>query len=369
MNKGAKDRVVLEGVPRVCFEPHEGKVECTPFPSSLKAVLEYMGEDYLYEYLMGVSGAAFRMVWKPDEWDPGNVDIILMAENPVEPFTRAFEAVGYSYELFGNAAKNHEKDEWFDWMKLVGEYKDPEFLKTRTVESINAGKPVIGFGVVGPPEACVIAGYDKEGDVLLGWNFFQDMPEFAKGAEKEESGYFRKPDWAKDTGAMIFLGEKKDRPEIKDIYHKALKWALDVIRTPQIKDHYTGLAAYETWAEFMQRDDDFPDDMKVLADRNMCFNDGMTMLAEGRWYASLFLSLAARHLPMKASHLLAAASCFAKEHEIAWDIWGLMGGYGWEEEKIRKLASPQVRRNMAELILAARDSDAEAAEHIEKALD
>lgn len=38
-------------------------------------------------------------------------------------------------------------------------------------------EPVIAIGVVGPPEPCIVAGYDKGGEVLIGWSFFQDRPE------------------------------------------------------------------------------------------------------------------------------------------------------------------------------------------------
>ena len=40
------------------------------------------------------------------------------------------------------------------------------------IESIrDRGRPVIAHGVIGPPEECIIAGYDEGGDVSVGWNF------------------------------------------------------------------------------------------------------------------------------------------------------------------------------------------------------
>ena len=51
-----------------------------------------------------------------------------------------------------------------------------------------------------------------------------------------------------------------------------------------------------------------------------------------------------------------------------WQIWGLVGGIGWDEAKVRKLAEPDIRRQIAPLILKARDKDEEAASHIERAL-
>jgi len=45
-----------------------------------------------------------------------------------------------------------------------------------------------------------------------------------------------------------------------------------------------------------------------------------------------------------------------------------VGGLGRDEGKVRKLAEPEVRRQIVPIIRAARDKDAEAAGHIERAL-
>ena len=68
-----------------------------------------------------------------------------------------------------------------------------------------------------------------------------------------------------------------------------------------------------------------------------------------------------------APSLYAAASCFAEEHSLMWKVWGLAGGIG-NQEAYLKFALPQVRREMAPVILQARDKCTEAAEHIERAL-
>lgn len=350
------------------FEPDGEKFELTPFPSSLKAALAYMGEEYTYEYLMGTSGVAFRMVFNPSRWDAGNVDIIFTAKDAIQPFMRAFEAVGYSFEAYGNAARNIETDDYYHWIRCFSPHKDEEFFRTKIIASIQAGKPVIGFGVVGPLEACVVTGYDQAGEVLVGWSYFQSIPEFSGKVEFEKSGYFRKTDWFRNTGAMILIGQKKDKPDRKEIHRKALRWALDVIRIPQVHEHHTGLKAYETWAEFMKRDEDFPDEEEVLFNRNIVLCDAMTMLGEGRWFASLFLADIARHEPGMADELYKAASCFAQQREVTMAMGKILGGYAWEQEKIKKLADHENRHKIVPLILAARDTDAEAAKHIEKAL-
>ncbi len=360
-------RVVLEGVPRVTFQEHDGKVETCPFPSSLKACLEFLGQDVPYEYIMGVSGAAFRLLWNAITWDGANVDIMVMAPDPLAPHRRAFEAVGHAFEVFGNEQARRESSED---AALFDRHEDYEYSRSRIVESIrDKHRPVIGLGVVGPPEACIIAGYDEHGEVLIGWSFFQDIPPFNVGVEFEPTGYFRRRNWFQDTRGLILIGENHEKPPPTEIHRRALEWALSVARTPMVNERQSGPAAYAAWAEDLLRDEAFPaDDVSTLWDRYMVHNDALTMVAEGRWYASLFLAHVARHEPAMAEDLLLAAACYAAEHDIAWQMANLVGGFGFEEKMVRKLAEPDVRRGIATLILQARDKDGEAAAHIERAL-
>jgi hypothetical protein len=230
--------------------------------------------------------------------------------------------------------------------------------------------------VIGPPECCIITGYDEYGEVLLGWNFFQDFPEFNIGSQgltqqtpPEPLGYFRKRDWYKDTHGLIIIGEKQQLPSRNVLHREILKWALEVARTPIVKGRHSGLAAYTAWAEHLLRDEDFPaEDKTVLQNQHMVHDDAVGMVAEARWYASLFLPQIARQEASMAEELLAAASCYAAEHDLMWKIWGLVGGIGHEEAKTLKLAEPSVRRQIVPVILQAQEKDKEAADHIERAL-
>jgi hypothetical protein len=326
-----------------------------------------MGEDIPYEYVMGSSGACFRLLWNANRWDGANVDIIVMAADPLEPYRRAFEAAGHAFEMFGNKQVRHKASESVVFFER---HEDHEYFRSRIIESIrDKRRSVIGLGVVGPPEACVITGYDEHGDVLIGWSFFQDMPQFNAGVEFEPCGYFRKRDWFQDTPGLIVIGEEGEKPPPNETYRKALEWALSVARTPMVNERHSGLAAYTVWREDLLRDEAFlADDVATLWERYMVHNDALTMVAEGRWYASLFLAQAARHEPAMAEELLLAAACYAAEHDLSWKIADLVGGFGFEESMVRKLADPGIRREIVPLILEARDKDAEAAAHIERAL-
>ena len=350
-------RLVLEGVPRIAFEEHDGKVELTPFPSSLKACLEFIGQPCAYHYLMGTTGAAFRLSWRPG-WHFDNVDIKFMSNDPAAPFRRAFAAVGRAYEFIAPEGGHTEA-----------------IVRERIVASLKDGRPVLGLGVVGPPEACIITGYDEGGDVLIGWSFFQQMPEFLAGVEFEPSGYFRKRSWFAALEGLIVINEHLERPALGMIYRDALRWALQVVRTPNVNAYgharANGLAAYDAWADQLLDDADFPAcDIGVLRQRFLLHDDTtMGQVGEGRWNAALFLKDVAAHEPAMREDLLAAAACYEAEHDLMWRIWDLEHARSPDlDVKARTLSEPDVRRAIVTVIRAARARDAEAADHIERAL-
>jgi AraC-like DNA-binding protein len=137
---------ILYGVPKVAYS-FEG---CTPFCVALKACLNYMGQNIDYTYIMAITGAAFRLRWNTHCWDGGNVDIMNIYEDRYEAFKRIFRAAGRSYRI------------------LKRENSDKEGFKQFIKSEIDEGRPVIAFGIIGPSEACLITGYQNNGEKLLG---------------------------------------------------------------------------------------------------------------------------------------------------------------------------------------------------------
>ena len=374
-------RVVLDRVPRVGFyfdmQKHEdSKMRCPEdvcFPSCLRACLEYLGDGLGcrkiglcsqqwglgcgYAHLMGVTGVAFQLSWG-DGWQPDSVASWLVGADPAEIFRRGFAAIGYECEMLRHG----------DLLKQGPD--NDEIARGHIIESIrDKGRPVIAHGVIGPPEECIITGYDEGGDVLIGWSFFQHSPDCNAGVEFEPNGMFRKRNWFADTWSLVLIGEKRKQPDRKETYREALAWALDVVRAPKRFERHNGLAAYDAWAEHLLRDDDFAtDDMSVLRERFTAHDDAVGRVAEGRWYASIFLAQAAMDASLNAPELYAAASCCAAEHDLMWKVWGLVGGLGRDEGKVRKLADADVRRQIVPIIRQARDKEADAARHIEACL-
>jgi hypothetical protein len=369
VNKVSSSRKVLDGVPRVHF--FEGGEQCPEdytFPSVMRALMEYLGENFgckhcgrcdpkwefdcTYSYFIIASGMASFLSWKPgfhmDNIAPDN-----MSADHEAPYRRAFEAAGYAYE---HVLKEEGRD-------------NENYFRQRIVESINQDRPVISFGVIGPPECGIISGYDENGEVITGWNFFQNDPMMAAGIELEPSGYFRKRDWYKDTPGLLVIGEKKDRLALHEIYHKALRWSLEVTRVPAVDDRHNGLAAYTAWADALACDEDFPADNEILLREHFDVHNNMVgTVAELRWYGSVGLTQMIERLHFnRTESLLKASGCYAGEHELMWEAWDLAGGNG-NPEAYKKLADPEIRRKIALVILKSREKYAEAAEHIERAL-
>ena len=147
-----------------------------------------------------------------------------------------------------------------------------------------------------------------------------------------------------------------------------------------------GLAAYDAWADALQRDEDFPANVDVLRDRYMVHTGATRVVAEGRWYAALFLEQVAEDEPGMAQGLLAAATCYEAEHDLMWDAWHLVGyeadspllWHNWistwaDQDQLdtyaHTLADPALRKQIVSLVLQARARDEEAIGHLQRALE
>ncbi len=379
-------RLVLENVPRVNF--YEGGPRCPEdlcIPSVLRAMGEFFDEDEFgcrtcqsikpgckincsYSFFVGVTGVGSFLSWK-EGWNDSNA-AFYMSPDPEAPERRGFRALGYDYRWVERAGG--------EGSLLESDHKN---YRQNILESLARGVPVIGYGVVGPPEPAIICGYDEGGDVLIGWSFFQSIPDFNKGVEFEPNGYFRKRDWFKDTHSLLVIGEKMERPPMKRIFTDALEWAVQVVRTPVVRPEpdapewyrgrANGLAAYDAWAECLLHDDEYEGANEArLRELHDIHNSAVGQVAEARWYGSQFLIQASNpdilHYSM-AEDLLHAAASYAAEHNLMWKIWDLAGGNG-NQDAWKKFAEPEVRRQIIPVIQEARQKDAEAADYIERSL-
>lgn len=352
------DSCILYGVPKVEYTYEE----CTPFPSCLKACLNYMGQKIDYAYLMAASGAAFRLRWNTKCWDGGNVDIQCIYENRLEAFIRSFKAAGRSYKL------------------LERENSDKEAFKAFIKAEIDEGRPVIALGIIGPPEACIVTGYTDSGNTLLGWNFFQTNPEFAGDSSIHETGYFICNNWweNKNTCMLMSIGEEiVSSTSLKDLLSNAIQVLSKeqilhkVAYTNETQEYAGGKAAYTTWAKAIGNDSEFPENaiLPLLFERIMCQNDAQVMVGEGRSYAACFMEWIGNTNAQVSEYCTQAAKHFRLAAECAFKMNEPKGGFEQNEATTRKFAKSSVRRQIVPLILEAGQNDEKACELIVKIVE
>lgn len=334
-----KVEAILDGVENI--EWQKGSI-C--FCGSVVACMKFLNENVTYNFIAGVSGGAFHVQWHP-QWAPDNCDPLVTLGDEI--IRRTFHTLGYAYtftERFTQATPENTQDAW----------------QERIIRNINQGLPVLAFGVVGPPECCVIAGYAEQGDVLLGRSYFY----------RDSKGYFRQADWYKTCFGLIEIGRKLDAPPRAQIIRNALEWALELAHTPEHNARKTGLAAYPSWAECLERDEDFPiDNMEALTLRCMAStNDGFCYLADARRAASGFLREITPECGAAADDLNAAASLYMDEAKLLCQGWKMSPHSFAPEEERRRIADRQLRVELARLVRESEQKEREAVEHIERAL-
>ena len=333
------EQAILLGVPKVEYSG-DG---ITPLPRCLKACANYLGMDVSYDYVMAASGAAFRLTWDTKSWNFGNVDTIFTFDDPSKVFRSGIESLGCEYNLVDRTPKT-KKEEFVSFIKA----------------KIDAGIPCIALGIIGPPEACIITGYRHNGETLLGWNFFQDNPEFAVGVTFDESGYYITDKWWEnnDTKAVMSLGKIiKDRFTPKII----LQNAIDVMTGRNWNQYAKGLYAYDAWAKAVLNESDFPDNamLAILAERLMVHGDAMDCIADGRYCASSYMKSLISLYPAHQKILEEAADLFMKVHNTFGKMNNILGGQRGEKE-MREFAKPEVRKKIAEIIYEAKIADESA---------
>jgi RNA polymerase sigma factor (sigma-70 family) len=363
-------RRVLGRIERVYYGQQEGHIEITPFPSCLRACLKALGEERLpsrlaYARALCHSGAAFRLMWNPARWDGGNVDIMAMDEVAVAPLRRAFEASGFEARLYANADARGPLPEGSSISEFARDFPaflDEEGMRAAVVESIDSGRPVIAFGIIGPAEACIVTGYEDEGRLLLGWNFFQDFKDMNPEQDFDPAGYFRKRGWYANATAIALFGER--RPiAASDARSEALALidlALRVMSTRKTgsgaHERVSGQAAFKAWAEAMRSgvlpcgEGESPEEMRLMA-----HGDAMDMSSEGRCYAAEYLGRLAGLLSgdRAAAALEEAAAAFRAESGTLWEIATIAGGPQRGPEQLAALANGSTRAKISELILRA----------------
>jgi RNA polymerase sigma-70 factor (ECF subfamily) len=336
-------RKVLEGIADLGYDKSGETTLC----GSIVAVLEYMKDPVGYDFVMGVSGTSFKLLWHLG-WCTSNNSMGILGS---EPIRRAFRALGYDYEYI-----------WRDDLPDA-----EEVFRRKIKDSIDNDRPVIACGIIGPPDEGIVAGYDRNGEVLLGRSYFCD------GSQ----GYYEKADWFKDCYGLIVVGKKKKSPPRQQILRETLQWAVQLGRTPTSDElptadggRATGLAAYDAWAEALKKDEDFPsDDMKILTFRcQVSTSVTLSGLRDARKTAVSFLKAMAQEGNSARGDIQRAAAAYEEEVAVLEEALTL-APFCWQEEKLLQMADPKLRARLSEMVLLAKEKDEQAVTALEEALE
>lgn len=337
----SNESTILYGVPKVAHGVYGG---CTPYPICLKACSEYLGEDLEYYFTMVSSVAAFRLVWNTECWDLSNVDIFHTLEETNDIYGFGAKALGREFSFLGRG-EDTTKEEFIDFLK----------------RHIDEGYPCIALGIIGPPEPCIITGYRKNGEELLGWNFFQSDAEFAVNIEIDESGYFVCSNWWENTDTQAVMcmgaiqGEKITNAEIIDN-------AVKVLTGRKEYSYCKGIDAYDAWKAALQKENEFTvsDNLFILFEKMLCQMDAMSCITDGRTNAAHYFRNLAEKDTTNGDMYNRIADAFEKCANTVKQMWGLFGDTSDMEGMLKKLADKAVRDEVCKLIDIAKESDSVA---------
>lgn len=330
--------------------------ESIPFPSCLASAMRYLGEDYPWKILgeqgqecklnmanvefLGASGMAFGLLWSKDNQCLSCMDLTLVNSHN-ETIKNALDWAGYKIELLEKSETNNQEEIW----------------REKIINSIDQNVPVLAFGVIGPPECCLITGYDESGDVLIGWNYFQNEHD-----EFEPTGQFRKRDWHSDTWKIILIKEKTERSLTPK---QTLQNGLEIIKKEEIGGYYVGFKAYDAWIRFLKDEDIETRSDEQVKEMHTLHHLLVGNLAEARCWGGEYFKRIVEFEPDLKAEMLECASKFLNIHDLMWKIWGVLGGWGNEEAYI-KFKEPDLRAEIISFLEQAQEKDKEVVAILEK---
>jgi len=280
---------------------------------------------------MAYTGAAFRQSWDKGGWNIAAYDIRFLYEDPLKPFKLGFKGAGRNVVISVNS----------EYIKSIIKEDAIPMIKSE----LDCGRPVIALGVVGPPEASIITGYRNNGETLLGWSLFQKDNHFNKNGEFDETGYFIKNDWWKDTQAIMSIGEEigNRTPDIE-----VLKNALEIMSTENVSAYgdtdsfYGGQLAYKSWATALENHNLYTAENTGFYEA--CHADQVRMLEEGRYYAAEYMSLMANKYPHLSTLFNQCSKLLKSASDCTQPMKQLLTESTFSNSKTREQIATQVRQ-------------------------
>jgi hypothetical protein len=316
---------VIKGIERLEW----GKGQDCTYIGALTALAHYVGDkDVTYDFLMGVSGQAFRVQKWEEGWCPSAGDS------------------GCGFNCCETAPKTLGYDiKWLGWYEGKSEAEKFKAMGKPLMESIDTGNPGISLDA----DYGLVVGYQDGGKKFLYRSYFDKEGEYtAKGLP-----------WT----ASVYRG-KGERPDRKKMVLQSLDYALEMANKDQYGDYFSGFKAYDEWIGALVDEPAFKkmsaEDVKGAAHANaFCY----ASLIDARSAAARYIGSVKDDLgPEAAPHLLAAAETY---DSIAQKLRKGEVVYSWEVGK--KPWTPEMRRSEAVLLKSAASMEKQAIAELKQA--
>ncbi len=345
-------RNILEGVVNVGYHGLTGDnrfPEDLPFPGCLTSLIEYLKPDAFPKVefkingetrierrgnseFVAASGMGFGILFA-DDWSPNMLDFTLVSKH-ADTVRGAMNAAGFSY------------------LSLAQIDTPREEMKMAIIKAIDEGKPVLAF----LPECALITGYDKKGDVMIGWAYNQPDAPWAK----EDNGMYRDGDWYEHTMKVVI--PDKELPHRSDFF-TTLFWGCEVMTRTEINGMFAGCEAYNHWIRAVLDPEIETWDDEILQSRHSIHHALVGTLAEARWWLHHYLLRHSSHYEIKM-----AAENAANIHKKAWDVWAALDAVSAGPYLHLNFKDPKRREHIAALLTEMQYEDAQMLNHIQNAL-
>ncbi len=214
--KPDSDAVIVYAVPRLEWEGNQSNT----FAGALAAYVKFTGGWADYVFINGASGAAFRTHFF-DGWCPSSAAA-----------TCGFDASRPAFTACGLVPTNLEQSP---------DGKNRPAILAAIRAELDAGRPVLGLGLIGEPEYGLITGYQKSGEELFCRTYYDRR----KGLELADNF----PDHA------VILQPSEDAPQPGLSMRLSFAIVRENLVTKKYGSYFSGLAAFDEWLKRLRTED------------------------------------------------------------------------------------------------------------------
>jgi len=245
---------------------------------TLVVALKTAGEEVSYEFLMGVSGAAFRIQFAEPDWCPSSPHACC----GFDCFATAVAAI--NYDVVAHSCNPDDAQSMAEIRRAI-------------MKSINKGIPVL----FGREEQGLLVGYQNGGKDLLGHSYWD---------WHKKDGLVPMNGWPWGFGVLV---KKKTPPDRRVCVLRSLELAVTLARTPAFGNYASGFAAYQAWIADLNDSPKFGKQDEKGQRRVLQANAHIYMsLMDARAAAASYLHQIAADLPGAFNHLASAAERYGQ---------------------------------------------------------